>query len=68
MAEVVKVTGGGIGFTGLLTIIFVLLKAFNVITWSWWWVFAPLWLPIAIALGVGIVIFFVGIIAFFLSN
>jgi len=68
MAETVKVTGSGIGFTGLLTIIFVLLKAFNVITWSWWWVFAPLWLPIAIALGVGIVIFFVGIIAFFLSN
>lgn len=68
MAEVVKVTGSGIGFTGLLTIIFVLLKAFNVITWSWWWVFAPLWLPIAIALGIAIVIFFVGIIAFFLSN
>lgn len=68
MAEVVKVTSSGIGFTGLLTIIFVLLKAFNVITWSWWWVFAPLWLPITIALGVGIVIFFVVIIAFFLSN
>lgn len=29
------------GFTEILTIIFVLLKAFKVITWSWWLVFAP---------------------------
>lgn len=29
------------GFTEILTIIFVLLKAFGVIDWSWWLVFAP---------------------------
>ena len=29
------------GFTEVLTIIFVLLKVFGVITWSWWIVFAP---------------------------
>lgn len=29
------------GFTEVLTIIFVLLKVFGVITWSWWLVFAP---------------------------
>ena len=34
-------------FIQLLTIIFIFLRAFNVILWSWWWVFAPLWIPVA---------------------
>ena len=29
------------GFTEILTIIFVLLKALGVISWSWWLVFSP---------------------------
>lgn len=29
------------GFTEILTIIFVLLKVFGVISWSWWLVFSP---------------------------
>lgn len=33
---------------GFLTLIFFVLKIFNVITWSWWWVFSPLWLPIVL--------------------
>jgi len=37
----------GTGLVGLLTIVFVLLKAFGLIGWSWWWVFSPLWLPAA---------------------
>lgn len=35
---------GGIGFTGLLTIVFIILKLCGVITWSWWWVLSPLWI------------------------
>jgi len=31
----------GIGFTGLLTIVFVTLKLTNYIDWSWWWVLSP---------------------------
>lgn len=31
----------GIGFTGLLTLIFITLKLTHVITWSWWWVLSP---------------------------
>lgn len=48
------------GFTEVLTIIFVLLKVFGVITWSWWIVFAPeiialvLYLVICICTIVGI--------------
>ena len=35
---------GGIGFTGLLTIVFIVLKLLNVISWSWWRVLSPLWI------------------------
>jgi hypothetical protein len=37
-------TKGGIGFTGLLTILFIALKLLGAITWSWWWVLSPLWI------------------------
>ena len=37
-------SSGGIGFTGLLTVLFVGLKLTNVITWSWWWVLSPIWI------------------------
>jgi hypothetical protein len=36
--------GGGIGFVGLLTIVFIVLKLTGVISWSWWWVFSPVWI------------------------
>jgi hypothetical protein len=32
-------------FPTLLTIAFIVLKLCNVITLSWWWVLAPLWIP-----------------------
>lgn len=34
----------GIGFTGLLTVLFIGLKLTNNINWSWWWVLSPLWI------------------------
>ena len=37
-------------FPTLLTIAFIVLKLCNVITWSWLWVLAPLWMPTAIAI------------------
>ena len=33
-----------IGFTGLLTILFIALKLTGYIAWSWWWVLSPLWI------------------------
>lgn len=42
----VNVSIGG-GFSGLLFIAFLILKLCNIITWSWWWVTAPLWIPVA---------------------
>lgn len=35
---------GGIGFTGLLTIVFIVLKLCGVIDWSWIWVLSPIWI------------------------
>lgn len=43
-----KSSGGGIGFLGLLTIVFITLKLCSVISWSWWWVLAPVWAPLGI--------------------
>lgn len=37
-------SSGGIGFCGLLTIVFIILKLCGVIAWSWWWVLSPLWI------------------------
>jgi len=39
---------GGIGFFGLLTIVFITLKLTNYIDWSWWWVLSPLWIPFVV--------------------
>lgn len=33
-----------------LTLAFFAAKIFGYITWSWWWVFAPIWLPSAVLL------------------
>ena len=35
---------GGIGFTGLLTLLFIGLKLAGVIDWPWLWVLSPLWI------------------------
>lgn len=35
---------GGIGFAGLLTIVFIALKLLGFITWSWIWVLSPIWI------------------------
>lgn len=43
-------SGAGIGFLGLLTIAFIVLKLTKCIAWSWWWVLAPLWMPVALIL------------------
>lgn len=40
----------GIGFIGLLTIAFIVLKLVGAIDWSWWWVLSPLWIGYVIVL------------------
>ena len=40
----------GMGFTSVLTLIFIVLKLCKVITWSWWRVLSPIWLSWGLAL------------------
>lgn len=50
-----KQTSGGVGFVGLLTLLFITLKLCKIITWSWLWVLCPLWITPAIVIGVLII-------------
>jgi fatty acid desaturase len=60
MSNTSNTTSGtpAIGFLPALAILFIALKLTNLITWSWWWVLSPLWIPFAIVLVVGIIWFF----------
>ena len=49
-------TAGGIGFCGLLTIAFIILKLTGVINWSWLWVLAPIWIPTVITLAIIVIV------------
>jgi hypothetical protein len=43
----------------LLAVVFITLKLLGVsavATWSWWWVLAPLWIPVVLAVGVLIIV------------
>lgn len=55
MSKETNVTKSGIGFPGLLTIAFIVLKLCGVIAWSWLWVLSPLW----ISLGLGVAVFII---------
>jgi len=37
----------GSSLTGVLLVMFIVLKLTHTINWSWWWVLSPLWMPIA---------------------
>lgn len=39
-------SGSSIGLGTILFVVFLILKLTKVIAWSWWWVTAPLWIPI----------------------
>ena len=52
MSDKVEVKSGGVGFAGLLTILFIGLKLGGVINWSWWWVLSPLWISFLAAIGI----------------
>ena len=50
----------GIGFHGLLTIAFIVLKLVGVIDWPWVWVLAPAWISAALV----VVILFVALLVY----
>jgi hypothetical protein len=50
MSDKSSSSSSGIGFTGLLTIAFIVLKLTGYISWSWWWVLSPIWIGFALFL------------------
>lgn len=57
-----ETAGGGVGFFGLLTILFIALKLTGVIDWPWLLVLSPLLVSIAIALLIVIVVFVIALV------
>ena len=58
---------GGVGFVGLLTMLFIALKLTGYITWTWWWVLSPILAPIVLVLVV-VVIWCIARIAVFVLD
>ena len=54
----------GIGFIGLLTIAFIVLKLTGYIAWSWWWVLSPVWVPLAV---VAVFLVFVAVVGYWIA-
>lgn len=50
---------GGIGFGGLLTIVFIILKLTGTIDWKWGWVLSPIWIGAIIVVALVILLVFV---------
>ena len=52
-----KITIGCVSpLTVILFLAFFFAKIFDKLDWSWWWVFSPLWLPLAFILGISIIV------------
>lgn len=55
--KTIQVSGNTFPIGFVLFCIFLVLKLTGVITWSWWWVTSPLWLPFAVIIGLAFLIF-----------
>jgi hypothetical protein len=58
MANTNNNSSNNLGLGTILFLIFMVLKLTNYIDWSWWWVTAPLWIPILIIGIVGLIALF----------
>jgi uncharacterized membrane protein len=56
-------SSSGVGSTMVQFLIFLTLKLTGLISWSWWWVTSPLWIPVLLAIAILIIIASVIIIA-----
>lgn len=45
---------GGIGFLELLQVALIVLKLVNLVQFSWWWVMAPTWIPLILAIVIAV--------------
>ncbi|MFE7717535.1 hypothetical protein ACFU44_00665 [Nocardia rhizosphaerihabitans] len=62
-------TSAGVGILGWVSLIFLTLKLTDVIAWSWFWVTAPLWAPLAIlAVVLGFITLVAGAVSLFAND
>ena len=52
-------SSGGVGFMGLLTIVFITLKLIGKIDWSWWWVLSPIWITCSVTALIVLTVFII---------
>lgn len=57
MSDNVTTSSGGIGFCGLLTIVFIVLKLTGFINWSWFWVLSPMIFSISLTILILLIVF-----------
>ena len=50
-----EASSGGVGFFGLLALLFIGLKLTGHIAWSWWWVLSPIWIPLALVAVIAVI-------------
>ncbi|HAY3505743.1 TPA: DUF4175 domain-containing protein [Elizabethkingia anophelis] len=60
--------GTGLSLLGVLTIVFIVLKLIKVIAWSWWWVLAPTWIPVALLIAFAIIMLIIGSITYLFTK
>ena len=66
-----KTTSGSIGLGTIVFLIFLVMKLGEigqVAEWSWFWVTAPLWIPIAFLIGLGVIATLISLILLFFKN
>lgn len=56
------------GFTEVLTIVFIVLKLLGVISWGWFYVLLPEIIAVALYIGVPLVIFLLGMLGVHIVN
>jgi len=50
MSNNTSTSSGGIGFPGLLTVLFIGLKLTGYINWPWLWILSPMWISLLLAI------------------
>jgi hypothetical protein len=57
-----QTTNTGISVYTTIFLIFLVLKLTGNISWSWWWVTSPLWIPLLLVLSIMALIFIFGLV------
>lgn len=55
MKDTKTTSTAAVGICDLLTVLFIALKLCKVISWSWWWVLSPFWIP-PVIIGICVII------------